>query len=235
MSAEMDAGQPGIFPLTHWSLVRAAGDELSPGATAALERLCADYREPVRRCLLASGVPPGDAEDVTQSFFESLLRRKSFSKVAPERGRFRTYLKRALRYHLLDRPKALPAGLRVELDSMEEDERQAFEPGEHRHPGDALDRAWAEQVLHLAYERLAARHATGAEAEGFRVLSRFLAEEPGPGDYAALAEPLGVAPNTLAKRVQRLREELAECVRAELLETVGTPSEVEAEVRALFG
>jgi hypothetical protein len=81
---------------------------------------------------------------------------------------------------------------------------------------------------------LEARQRDEEGAVMFERLRRYLADEPGAGEYAALAAELGLAANTLAKRVQRLREEFNGCVRAELLETVGTPSEVEAEVRALF-
>ncbi len=225
---------PGGFPATHWSLVLTAGQGGSPEAEAALERLCVSYREPVRSYLLGFGIAPQETDDLVQGFFQSLLKRNSFAKVAPERGRFRTYLKRALRYHLLDQPRPLPACLTVELDALDADDRAAYEPSHGFSPADALDRAWTEHVLHLAYGRLETRYRGAEDAALFDRLRRFLAEDPAGGEYAALAAELGVAANTLAKRVQRLREEFNECVRAELLETVGTPSEVEAEVRALF-
>ncbi len=229
----MDEVAHGVFPPTHWSMVLSAGDDHSPASAEALERLCGLYREPVRRFLIGSGIAVSETEDIVQSFFMSLLRRKSFSRVAPERGRFRTYLKRCLRNHLLDRPRPLPPGFRIELDGLEECERDAVEPGTVEHPGHALDREWAEHVLHLAYLRLEERHSPETDP-AFRHLRRFLAEEPGPGDYAAVATDTALAANTVAKRVQRLREELDVCVREILLETVGTPSEVEAEIRALF-
>lgn len=223
-----------MFPATHWSLVLTAGDASSPEADAALERLCAAYREPVLHYLRGLGVGTNEADDLVQGFFHSLLKRQSFAKVAPERGRFRSYLKAALRYFLLDQPRPLPRELVVELDALEPDDRAGLEPHVAAHPGDALDRAWSEHVLHLAYQRLEARHDSSASASQFQQLRRFLAEDPAPGEYATLAAELGVPANTLAKRVQRFREEFDDCVRMELLETVGSPSEVEAEIRALF-
>jgi RNA polymerase sigma-70 factor (ECF subfamily) len=222
------------FVTTHWSTVLAAGSGGSPAAEAALERLCLCYREPVQQYLLNRGIRAGDAEDLVQGFFASLLKRNSFSRVAPERGRFRTYLKRALRYFLLDQRRPLPPGLLVELDALSGPERDTWEPRTNLHPADALDRAWAEQVLHLAYQRLEREPRSSEEARIFLQLRHLLAEEPAEGEYATLAAEMGVAPNTLAKRVQRLREDFDACVRTELLETVGTPAEVEAEVRALF-
>jgi RNA polymerase sigma-70 factor (ECF subfamily) len=225
---------PGGFPATHWSLVLTAGQGGSPEAEAALERLCVSYHEPVRSYLLGFGIAPQETDDLVQGFFQSLLKRNSFAKVAPERGRFRSYLKAALRNFLLDQPRPLPRELRVELDALAPDERASLEPVEAAHPGDALDRAWAEQVLHLAYERLAAEQ-TGQEAvRWFATLRRYLADEPGAGDYAALATQFATTANNVAKRVQRLREDFDACVRVELLATVGTPAEVEHEIRALF-
>jgi hypothetical protein len=66
-------------------------------------------------------------------------------------------------------------------------------------------------------------------------LRPFLATEAEAGDYGRLAAELGLAPNTIAKRVERLRERFRELVLAEALQTVGTPAEAEAELRSLFG
>lgn len=224
----------GIFPATHWSLVVAAGGGNAPEADAALDRLCMTYREPVVNYLRGLGIESSSVEDLAQGFFLSLLRRQSLSRVAPERGRFRSFLKAALRYHLIDHHRQLPPGVMVALDAMEAEEREGIASVDMSHPGDALDRAWAEHVLHLAYQRLEAGQRSPEEKASFQHLRRFLADDPAPGDYAALADRLQVEANTLAKRVQRLRGEFDRCVRAELLETVGTPSEVEQEIRALF-
>lgn len=211
-----------------------AGQGGSPEADAALERLCVSYREPVLQYLRGLGVAAGEAEDLAQGFFQSLLRRNSFAKVAPERGRFRSYLKAALRYFLLDQRRPLPRELTLELDSLTPEERDRVEPRVEAYPGDALDRAWAEQVLHLAYIRLEGRYAAPADFRFFQTLRHLLASEPAAGEYAALGQQLDLTANSVAKRVQRLREEFDQCVRSELLETVGTPTEVEQEIRALF-
>jgi DNA-directed RNA polymerase specialized sigma24 family protein len=224
----------GIFPATHWSLVVAAGNGNAPEADAALERLCTSYREPVIRYLRSLPLDPNCVEDIAQGFFLSLIRRRSLSRVAPELGRFRSFLKAALRHHLIDHCRSLPEATLVALDALEVEERESLVIPEGSHPGDTLDRAWAEQVLHLAYLRLEACQQSEEEVRSFQILRRFLAENPAAGAYAALAATLQIEANTLAKRVQRLRHEFDRCVRAELLETVGTPSEVEREIRALF-
>src|SRR5688572_20509260 len=80
----------GIFVTTHWSVVLAAGDQQSPQATAALERLCQTYWYPLYAYIRRRGYSEHDAEDLTQGFFAHLLERHSFERVAPARGKFRS-------------------------------------------------------------------------------------------------------------------------------------------------
>jgi RNA polymerase sigma-70 factor (ECF subfamily) len=220
------------FPATHWSLVLRAGQSESPEAADALENLCAIYREPILHYLRHKGFSPSEVEDLVQGFFHSLIRRNSLAHVGPQRGRFRSYLKACLRYFLIDHLRATQPMQEMDWCDLEEAAIAIEDQGQH--PANALDRAWAEHVVNLAYQRLAARHESPGDLEWFRLLQPFLAEDPSTGEYARVALALGVSPNTLAKRVQRLREELDHQIRAELLQTVGTPADVEREIRALF-
>jgi RNA polymerase sigma factor (sigma-70 family) len=222
----------GAFPPTHWSLVLNAGDRTSPEADEALERLCRTYRQPVLAFLRHQGIDPSNAEDLAQEFFSSLIRRNSLARVAPERGRFRSYLKACLRYFLIDHFRATRS--EPEKDWIQLHDSAVCDPSSGSNPVDALDHEWAEHVLHLAYQRLEGSYRDPSDRSWFESLRPFLSEDPAPGDYARLASTLNLPPNTIAKRVQRLREELDDQIRAELLDTVGTPAEVEREIRALF-
>jgi RNA polymerase sigma-70 factor (ECF subfamily) len=77
------------FATTQWTTVLAAGHGDAPAARAALERLCGRYWYPLYAYVRRRGYAPADAEDLTQGFFERLLRLQSLAEVAPERGRFR--------------------------------------------------------------------------------------------------------------------------------------------------
>src|SRR5688572_3594741 len=81
MSPPPDAHEksPGVFATTHWSVVVQAGDQDSPTASAALEKLCATYWYPVYAEIRRRGHSPPDAQDLTQDFFACLLRRNSFA------------------------------------------------------------------------------------------------------------------------------------------------------------
>ena len=68
------------FTTTHWSVVREAQSE-SPAAQEALEKLCRTYWRPIFAFLRRRGLPPEEAEDITQGFFAQLLERRSLDAV----------------------------------------------------------------------------------------------------------------------------------------------------------
>ena len=78
------------FATTHWSVVLEAQGE-SPAAQEALEKLCRTYWRPIFAFLRRQGIPPEEAEDITQGFFAQLLERRSFDAVRKEKGRRRVF------------------------------------------------------------------------------------------------------------------------------------------------
>jgi hypothetical protein len=66
------SGQYGgaAFTTTHWSVVLEAQGE-SPAAQQALEKLCRTYWQPIFAFLRRQGLPPTEAEDITQVFLRS--------------------------------------------------------------------------------------------------------------------------------------------------------------------
>src|SRR5881394_1553699 len=76
---------PAAFTTTHWSVVLEAQGE-SPAAHEALEKLCRTYWRPIFAFLRRQGIPPEQAEDITQGFFAQLLERRSLDAVRKEKG-----------------------------------------------------------------------------------------------------------------------------------------------------
>ncbi len=231
----------GVFATTHWSVVLAAGDTHSPASSAALERLCQGYWFPIYAHFRRRGRNPDDAAELTQDLFATLLRRDGLRSVGPERGRFRTYLLTVADRLLCDQHAAETAlkrggGVRpLELDALSAEERYALEPHSDESPDHAFDRQWAMVLLERALGRLAEEQSARDDAAVFERLKTFLASEAEPGEYGRLASELGLTPNTVAKRVERLRERYRELVLAEAMQTVGTPAEATQELKSLFG
>ena len=93
-------GAKSLFLTTHWSVVLAAKDKSSPESVAALEVLCRTYWYPLYAFVRHQGHSPSDAQDLTQEFFARLLAKEFLRAADREKGRFRTFLRVALRRFL---------------------------------------------------------------------------------------------------------------------------------------
>lgn len=230
-----------VFATTHWSMVMLAGQEHSPAATAALEKLCHAYWYPIYAEVRRRGYGQHDAQDHTQGFFAGLLRRKSFTHVAAEKGRFRTFLLASLKNFLADQHDLRQAAKRgggtplIELDAMTAEHRFALEPATEETPDKAFDRRWATALLEQAFARLASEQAQAGKGEIFSRLKTFLTRETEPGEYGELASELGLTANAIAQTVRRLRWRARELLIDEAAQTVAAVGDAEQELRALFG
>lgn len=241
VSAPMQDSKPTpLFAATRWSMVLAAGDREAPERDAALNALCTAYWYPLYAYIRSRGMAPEDAKDLTQDFIASLLRRGSLSNLSPERGRFRSYLLAALKKFLADEHSRAAAAKRgggevpISLDAMSPEARYALEPATTTGPDALFDRRWACALADQALERLRDEMRTEGNAGQFDALKPFLASDAAAGDYDALAGSLGISPNTLAQQVRRMRQRFRKLLLAEAAQTVATPGEAEAELRALF-
>lgn len=234
-----DSIAPGAreFHTTRWSLVLAAqhgGDASS--AVQAMAELCRDYWYPLYAFVRRRGHSPHDAQDLTQSFFASLLETKA-TAAEPGRGRFRSYLLGALKHFLANdfhRENAQKRGggqPLVEWDSLEPEARYALEPAEDGDHEALYDRRWALELLDRAMSRLRTEFAAKKDEATFEALKGTLSGAEGV--RAELAEQLGMTEGALKVAVHRLRQRYREVVRAEIAETVDSPADVEDEMRHL--
>src|SRR5262245_8867379 len=90
----------GVFASTHWSVVVSAGATTTAESLEALDRLCAQYWQPLYYFVRRRGYNEQDAQDLTQGFFARLLEKHSIGAADRERGRFRTFLLAALENYL---------------------------------------------------------------------------------------------------------------------------------------
>ena len=234
------APERASFDTTRWSVVTAAGDQLSPDAAAALETLCRAYWYPLYSYIRRKGLSAADAQDVTQEFFCRLIGKNYLESVDRARGSFRSFLLASIN-HLLanewDKARALKRGggkQILSLDAEEAEGRYVQEPAAHDSPEKAFDRRWALTLLDRALSLLREEFATGGRLAQFDLLKVFLSDVAGDGDYAALAGPLGLEPGGVAVAVHRMRVRYREIVRAEIAQTVATEAELKAEMRHLF-
>jgi RNA polymerase sigma-70 factor (ECF subfamily) len=231
---------PRDFRTTHWSLVLAAGQGASPGAQAALETLCRAYWYPLYAYVRRLGHNPEDAQDLTQGFFTRLLQRDFFARAQRERGRFRAFLLTALKHHLgdaRDYARAAKRGGGQPLFSLDEQQAEGLyrhEPVEVSDPERIFERRWALKVLEAARARLRDAYAAEDKAAFFELIEQFLPGEESALTYPEAAARLGVAEATVRSDVFRLKQRFRKMVRAEVVQTVANPAEVDEEIRHLI-
>jgi len=241
-TAATDAsGQHGgvAFTTTHWSVVLEAQGE-SPAAQAALEKLCRTYWRPIFAFLRRQGLPPEEAEDITQGFFAQLLERRSLDAVRKEKGRLRSYLLGALKYFVADtqrRAMAIKRGKGQRLIPLEElraDERIDMEPSDPMTAEMIYERRWALTVLERVLSRLKDEYVAAGNAVLFDSLKELLPDEPGSPSQAQIAARLGMTENAVRQAFYRFRQRYQSLLREEIAHTVATPGDIEDELRHLI-
>jgi len=228
------------FLTTHWSVVRSAGDPATAVSVAALEKLCAAYWSPLYAYVRRKGHDEHEAQDLTQEFFTRLLARNDWLALHPDAGRFRAFLLAAMNHFLAKewrRSAALKRGAGqavLAFDTAVAEQRYGTLAIDAPDAEKLFDRRWAETVLERAGQSLREEFAGEGREALFRELNVFLSAPAGAGDYAAASGRLQMTEAAVAKSVERLRRRYRDLVRREIAQTVGTPAEIDAEMRYLL-
>jgi len=228
------------FVTTHWSVVLAARDSLSPEANEAWEGLCRSYWYPLYAYLRRDGHSPPDAEDLTQEFLARLIANCDLQHVEPRRGKFRSFLLGTLKHFLSDERKKVRAQKRgggqtvLSFDAESAEARYELEPVHTLTPETIFERQWALTVLGRVMDRLRARHEQRGKAQVFAALEPCLGGSRSAVSYAAISAKLGMSEGSLKVAVHRLRREFGDLLRAEIAGTVGSENELDEEIRHLI-
>jgi len=226
------------FVATRWSLVAQVAKGSEPQAARALQDLCAAYWYPLYAFLRRHGRTPQDAEDLVQGFFAEAIEGDRFARADPARGRFRTFLLASLRNHAAHEAERARAQKRgggrsiVSIDAAEGERRYSAEKDSET-PEALFDRRWALETLSAALRRTAARARSGAaeRADRFEALLPLLWDDGPP--QREVATTLGISETAVKVALHRLRAQVREDLRAEVLETLTDPADVEDELRFL--
>jgi DNA-directed RNA polymerase specialized sigma24 family protein len=232
---------PQRFATTHWSVVLAAGQDTSPAAQVAMEQLCRTYWYPLYAHVRRRGHDHHSAEDSTQEFFARLLDHQWLKWVAPEKGRFRTFLLAALDHFLANewrRGQALKRGGGRVIVSLEEtksgEDRFAREPATQAAPERVFDKLWATTVLDQAMTRLQQEFSTRGKSAHFEEWKLFLSREATAQDCQSSGQRLGMSPGATTVAIHRFRERYGDLLRETVAQTISETTDVDEELRYLF-
>jgi len=229
----------GVFATTHWSVVLQAGGEFTPESQTALEKLCRGYWYPLYVHVRRLGWAVDDAKDLTQQFFARFLERKYIELADPERGRFRSFLLTSLKRFLADEWDKLQTQKRgggqraISWDDFDPEERYRHEPAENLTPDRIYEKRWAGILLDGVLNQLRSEYEKAGRASEFNQLKSFVWGDGHTGTYAEVGARMKVEENAVKVAVHRLRKRFREQLRLEVLKTVSSPEEVDAELRHL--
>jgi RNA polymerase sigma-70 factor (ECF subfamily) len=217
-----------------------AGDPDGPGARAALAELCAAYWYPLYAFARRKGYDPDEAADLVQGTFAALLARDGLAGLAPERGRFRSFLMAACAHHIADcrdRDRAVRRGggrAPIPIDRHEAECRYHTEPAHGLTAERLYERRWATDLLGHAVGRLEGEMVAAGKAGLFARLLPALTGGRGEVPHATVAEELGMTEGAVKMAASRLRRRYGAILREEIARTVADPMDIEEEVQALF-
>ncbi len=228
------------FATTQWSVVRAVAEQDSAVAKSALQQLCQTYWYPLYSFVRFKGFDASSAEDLTQAFFADLLAREDIKKVEPQLGRFRSFLLAALKNFLhnqWEHQKAQKRGggnVPLSLDYQFADQQYSNDVFDVQTPEAAYQRQWALTLLDRVKEQLRREFEKRGKGHLFNRLHVFMAGKNPESTMAEAASELDMAEVAVKVAVHRMRTRFGEILRAEILETVESPEEVDDEIKQLF-
>ena len=229
------------FLTTHWTLVRDAGDPDSSGYREAREALCESYWFPLYAFLRRYGCAPDEAQDMTQGFLARMLDKDDFRLADETRGKFRSFLLASLKHFVANerkQAKRLKRGggaIVVPIDSENAESAYAQEPVDNLTPDKIFERTWALSVLNQALDRLEEDWLNSGKSEQFDLLKAYLTPGKESTTYRDVGEALEMSEGAVKVAVHRLRKAYRTELRRVIADTVSSETEIEDEIRDLFG
>ena len=224
-----------LFPPTLPSAVRGLASDDDTQRARSLATISQVYWTPVYKYLRTRHrQAPALAEDTVQSFFARIVEGTALVGHDPQRGRFRSFLRRAVDHHVIDqhrrRTAARRGGSMPQIDVGDAERELATNPNTE----DVFDREWLERVVRLAVERTLealARRNKPTHADLFR---RFHMTDEAPS-YDSVAAELGITTTDVTNWLHVARREFKRVALELLRELTASPEEFADEALHAFG
>lgn len=223
------------FPSTRWDLLAEASRRGEP-STGALNEFAERYYAAVKAFIVAVG-QRDEADDLTQRFFETVvLPGRLFANADPVKGRFRPYLKQAIRNFIVDehrrRMRTPQDGLRstdVALDALTTAADQSPAPDAE------MLRAWARSLIAMAVARLERACAAKAQEEHFALFSqRYLSDADRPPSWRDLGETFGLDEKTARSRADTAVRQFRVILRDLVATDIGAGADIDQELQEVM-
>lgn len=229
-----------VFATTRWTLVLQARQPDSAEARSALSELYRNYSYPLYAYFRRKGQNELRSEDLVQEIFLALIRNNQLSTVAPEKGRFRSYLLAAANHLLANEWHKQQAEKRgsgqelLELDALSPEHRYRLEPVDDRSPDLLFEQRWALAVLDGVMTQLREEWKRDGKETQFEVLQVYLSMETPAPSYAETGASIQLNENAARVAVFRLRQRYRDLLHAEIARTVENEADIQSELRHLL-
>jgi hypothetical protein len=164
------------FQTTQWTQLRKS--ELS---SIVIGELYLKYRKPLHRFLLRRGFNKDCAKDLIHGFFtDKVLGQDLFDKADQSKGRFRSFLLRAVWNYAIDQKRKEKRSLSLQGDQDI--------PTTEGNPLHEFNRVWADEILKAALQELKHECCTHGKQMHWEVFSQWLLEHQPTEEKQSLAE-----------------------------------------------
>lgn len=233
---------PASFPTTIWTTILDARRRKGPASRECLNTLVTTYWRPVYGLFrLEWNQSPEQAADLTQEFFLTLLEHDFLKDIDPGKGRFRSFVRAALKHFMLNWIKARKAQKRggnvrhVAFDVTDFEGRIAA--SRKTSPDEFFETQWRMSVLAEALRRLKVELDRQKQSKAFDIFRMYELDAP-VGEtptYDDIAARVGLSRPDVKQTLERTRLTFRKCVVEVLRETSTSEAEVIEELRALAG
>lgn len=239
-TAPSGAAGAAVFQTTHWTVVLQAARPGTARTQDAFARIYLDYWYPLYAYVRRRGYLPPDAEDITQDFFLHLLEKNALERLERAGGRFRSFLLRSLDNFLANewdrrRTQKRGAGQKLlPLDIADGEAKYAQAPTDADTPETLFEKQWVLTLLVNVLNDLEAECDAAGKGKLFADLRQHLQGDRQGLPFAEVAARQGMTEGAIKVAAHRLRQRYGEMLRAEIARTVGSPGEVDEELRHLL-
>ena len=233
-----------VFPETSWTLLAKAREQCAEGARAR-DDFAKTYDRPVQEFLSVIVHDREKARDLSQEFFRKLSASGAiFEHATHERGRFRDFLKQALRNHAADYYRRERAeGRQVHPDQEGAERWELLHFSKLPEAEAAFHQAWVKVVLGQALKRVRAvclKRNQDVHFELFR--ARYLCGSEAVPSWHELGAPFGMDEKTARDRAETVARHFRSVLRQMLRNEIrlsGHPGRIpdeaiDDEIRALL-
>jgi len=178
-----------------------------------------------------------DAKDATQDFLARLSDSKLLQSYDKAKGRFRAYLKGALRHFLMDQQKANASQKRGGGRGVVPMDEELPVPAEGGSPEEVFDRAWAQSLLDQALRGVYETLKQKGREKSWRVFDLYEIHPPNPTEisYREVGKALGLTETEVKSHLEYVRLLVRQALRKCAADTVVSEDDLYGELKELFG